>query len=83
MLQHFIACDRDQDLLLPPNLRDWLPEDRFARFVRDAVEAMDLSAFYAAYRQDGHGRACAAPPNQPGQFPWAGVCAHRTCACVE
>jgi hypothetical protein len=24
----FIARDREQELLLPPNLREWLPEDR-------------------------------------------------------
>ena len=32
---------------LPPSLDEWLPEDHFARFVIAAVEAMDLSAFYA------------------------------------
>jgi hypothetical protein len=49
MPQNFIACDRDQELLLPPNLRDWLPEDHFARFVLAAVEEMNLDAFYATY----------------------------------
>ena len=29
MPQNFIACDREQELLLPPSLRDWLPEDHF------------------------------------------------------
>ena len=61
MPQNFLACDRDQELLLPPNLRDWLPDDHFAWFVLDAVEAMDLKAFYAAYRADGHGRAAHEP----------------------
>ena len=53
--------DRDQQFLLPPDVRDWLPEDHFAWFVLDAVAAMDLSAFYAAYRHDGHGRAAFDP----------------------
>ena len=44
MAQNFLACDRDQVLLLAPSLRDWLPEDHFAWFVLDAVAAMDLSA---------------------------------------
>jgi len=48
--QNFIACDREQELLLPPNLGDWLPEDHLAWFVLAAVEEMDLSAFYGAYR---------------------------------
>src|SRR5271165_4041045 len=56
MPQNFIACDRDQELLLPPNLRDWLPEDHLAWFVLAAVEEMDVSAFLGAYRADGHGR---------------------------
>ena len=61
MPQNFLACDRDQELLLPPNLRDWLPDDHFAWFVLDAVKAMNLDAFYAAYRADGHGRAAHDP----------------------
>jgi len=59
--QNFIESDRDQELLLPPSLREWLPEDHFAWFVLDAVEVMDLSAFYAAYRRDGHGGAAHDP----------------------
>ena len=33
MPQNFLACDRDQELLLPPNLRDWLPDDHFVEEV--------------------------------------------------
>jgi transposase len=61
MAQNFIACDREQELLLPPSLREWLPEDHLAWFVLDAVEAMDLTAFLAAYRRDGWGRAAHDP----------------------
>ena len=61
MPQNFIECDREQVLLVPPSLREWLPEDHFAWFVLAAVEEMDLSAFYAAYRLDGHGRAAHEP----------------------
>ncbi len=39
MAQNFIACDREQELLLPPSLREWLPEDHFAWFVLDAGKA--------------------------------------------
>src|ERR671912_937714 len=56
MAQNFVACDREQELLLPPSLREWLPEGHLAWFVIDAVAAFDLSEFYAAYRVDGHGR---------------------------
>src|SRR5919109_4537123 len=61
MAQNFIRCGRKQELLLPPSLREWLPEDHFAWFLLDSVEEMDLSAFYAAYRRDGHGRAAHDP----------------------
>ena len=61
MAQNFIACDREQELLLPPSLREWLPEDHLAWFVIDAVAAMDLTVFYASYRADGHGRAAHDP----------------------
>ena len=47
--------------MLPPDVRDWLGADHLAWFVIDAVEQMDLSAFYAAYRADGHGRAAYEP----------------------
>jgi transposase len=56
MSQNFIAVDREQAFLLPPDVRDWLPEGHLAWFVLDAVAEMDLSAFYAAYRRDGWGR---------------------------
>jgi hypothetical protein len=61
MPQNFIDCDREQAFLMPPSLRDWLPGDHLAWFVIDAVGRLDLSAFYAAYRADGHGRAAYEP----------------------
>jgi hypothetical protein len=44
MAQNFLPCDREQVLLMPPSLREWLPEGHFAWFVLAAVEEMDLSA---------------------------------------
>jgi len=61
MAQNFIACDREQELLLPPSLREWLPEGHLAWLVIDAVAQLDLAAFYADYRADGHGRAAHDP----------------------
>ena len=61
MPQNFLDCDRDQPLLLPPDLRDWLPEDHLAWFVIEAIAELDLEPFYAAYRADGHGRAAPEP----------------------
>ena len=56
MPQNFIGCDRDQSLLLPPDVRDWLPEDHLAWFVLEAVEGMDLARVLCGYRRDGEGR---------------------------
>src|ERR671937_2520746 len=61
MPQNFIECGREQVFLLPPDVREGLPEGHLAWFVIDAVAEMDLSAFYGAYRQDGHGRAAYEP----------------------
>lgn len=61
MPQNFLTCDRDQPLLLPPDLRDWLPEDHLAWFVIEAIEELDLEPFYVSYRADGHGRAAHEP----------------------
>jgi transposase len=58
---NFVACDRDQELLLPPSLRGWLAEDQLAWFVLDAVDAIDLDGFYSEYRDDGWGRAAFDP----------------------
>jgi transposase len=49
--------DVDQLLLMPPSVRDWLPEDHLAFFVSDVVAELDLSSFLSAYRVDGRGGA--------------------------
>lgn len=61
MPQNFLGCDRDQAMLLPPDLRDWLDEDHLAWFVIEAIEELKLDAFFASYRVDGHGRAAHDP----------------------
>jgi transposase len=61
MTQNFLACDRDQELLLPPSLREWLPEGHLAWFVVDAVAALDLRPFFVVYRDNGQGRAAHDP----------------------
>jgi transposase len=88
MPQNFIACDRDQELLLPPNLREWLPEDHLAWFVLATVEEMDLSVFYGAYRGNGHGRAAHDPGMMLALLLYAYCKGQRSsrvieCECVE
>jgi transposase len=61
MSPNFLPCERDQQLLMPTDLREWLPEDHLAWFVLDTVEELDLEPFYRAYRDDGWGRAAHDP----------------------
>lgn len=61
MAYNLLFCDREQGYLMPPSLREWLPEGDLAWFVLDAVGQMDLRGFYAAYRNDGWGAAAYDP----------------------
>ena len=51
----------EQDLLLPPSLRDWLPDDHLVYFVSDVVDALDLSAIMSVYEDEDRGY----PPYHP------------------
>jgi len=45
MSTRFVSIDRNQPLLLPPDLRDWVPDDDLVHFVIEAVEGMPSSSF--------------------------------------
>ena len=45
----FKSYDPDQLLLLPPDLRSWLPENHLAWFVSDMVDGLDLSRIEGHY----------------------------------
>ena len=51
----------DQDLLLPPSLREWLAEEHLVYFVSDVVDELDLSAIHAVYGEEKRGQ----PPYDP------------------
>jgi transposase len=51
----------NQDFLLPPSLRDWLPEDHLVYFVSDLVDELDLSAITSVYEDEERGL----PPYHP------------------
>jgi transposase len=61
MPQNFLFPQRDQPMLMPVDMREWLPEDDLAFVVLDAVAALDLGEFRRRYRADGHGRAAFDP----------------------
>src|SRR6266581_4710520 len=51
----------NQDLLLPPSLREWLAEEHLVYFVSDVVDQLDLSAIHTVYEQEKRGQ----PPYDP------------------
>ena len=83
MAQNFLSCDRDQELLLPPSLREWLPEDHLAWFVLEAVAELDLEAFYAAYRSDGWGAAAHDPEMMVALLVYAYAIGVRSARAIE
>ena len=53
MSTNFVSVDRNQSLLLPPDLKDWVPEDDLVHFVVAAVEGLDGSVFRVNARGTG------------------------------
>ena len=49
----FVQRHQSQLYLLPPDLRDWLPEDDLAHFVVEAVERVPLERFEVNARGTG------------------------------
>lgn len=66
MGQNFLSCDREQVMLLPPSVSEWLPVGHLARFVVEVVGQLDLSGIYGRYRSDGHGRRAHDPAMMTG-----------------
>lgn len=53
MARRLVNVDRDTPLLLPPDLRQWVPEDDMVHFVLQAVEQMTLSTLKTNRRGSG------------------------------
>jgi transposase len=83
MPQNFIACDREQSFLMPPDVRDWLPEGHLVWFILDAVAGMDLDAFYAVYRRDGLGRPAYEPSMMAALLLYAYARGTRSARAIE
>jgi transposase len=84
----FIGGDREQVFLMPPLVTDWVPEDHLVWTVLEAVGELDLSAFYADYRADGHGRPAYEPSMMVALLLYAYARGNRSArgierACVE
>jgi transposase len=83
MALNFIGCDRDQVFLMPPSLREWVPEDHLVWTVLDAVAEIDLGAFYASYRADGHGRPAYEPSMMVALLLYAYARGNRSSRAIE
>lgn len=75
--------DRDQQFLMPPSVAEWLPEDHLAWFVLDVVAELDLSEFYAAFREDGRGGAAYDPAMLLGVLVYAYCVGERSSRRIE
>jgi len=64
MNKTFRPYDLNQRLLLPPDLREWLPEGHLALFISDVVDELDLSAIFEVYEDEGRGQ----PPYHPAMM---------------
>src|SRR5215213_1396410 len=84
----FIGCDREQVFLMPPSLRDWVPEGHLVWTVLDAAAELDLSRIYADYRGDGRGRPAYEPSMMVALLLYAYARGNRSSrgierACIE
>ena len=70
-------------MLMPPSVRDWLPEDHLAFFVLDTVAELDLAAFFAAYRADGRGGSVYDPATMLAVLLYAYCTGERSSRRVE
>lgn len=80
---NFRSADRDQQYLMPPSVRDWLPEGHLAWFVLDVVGELDLSAFEARYRPDGRGGAAYEPATMVALLLYAYCVGDRSSRLIE
>lgn len=80
----FRAVTRDQQFLLPPDVREWLPVGHPALFVVDLVDELDLSGFVAGYRSsDERGRPAYHPSVMVGIVLYASMCSIRSSRRIE
>lgn len=61
MARGFVSFDRNQAMLMPHDITEWLPKDHFVWMVIDSVDVFDLAPFYARYRTGAQGRAAYDP----------------------
>lgn len=52
-MNNVITAERDQMMLMPPNIRDWLPQGHLAVFIADIIDRLDISHIEEQYKGSG------------------------------
>jgi transposase len=83
MSLNLIRAERDQLMLLPVDVREWLAEDDIVWTVLEVVAGLDLSGFYARYRVNGQGAAAFDPAMMVGLVVYAQAVGVRSSRSIE
>jgi transposase len=70
-------------MLMPPDLSEWVSDDHVVWSILGAVDQMDLTAFYGAYRENGQGRAAYEPSMMVGLLLYAYARGNRSSRGIE
>src|ERR671918_1580140 len=83
MAQNFLSCDREQDFLMAPSVREWLPAGHLAWWLVEVVERLELEAFDGEYRADGSGRPAHDPAMMVALLLYAYAVGERSSRRIE
>lgn len=83
MAREFRGVDRDAVMLLPPDLREWLPDDHLAWLVLEVVDQLDLSGISSTYRLGSVGRQAYDPAMVTALLVYAYCCGVRSSRVIE
>jgi transposase len=83
MARSYRPVDRDQQFLMPPSLREWLPPGHLVWFVLDVVDRLDTSGFHARHPQGGPGRRAFDPDLLLGVLVYAYAVGERSSRRIE
>jgi transposase len=79
----YVPTRRDELLLLPPDVREWLPKGHLVWFLLDVIERMDTSVLHRRAKLGGAGRAPYDPEMLFGVLVYAYACGLRSSRKIE